>query len=156
MPMSAPPHASSTRGKEDDAMAPASSQPLHGSAWSTIHPTQTAISPLTSDSQVHLSRRHGNTALDPDRPLNDMQDKGAGPAPVRSVSTPRADKDLARRRRVYRRKMRGGSECRLGRLADRLCADLARDAWQGLQITSETAGLSRRDFLRSDIAAEQS
>ena len=85
-----------------------------------------------------------------------MQDKGAGPAPVRSVSTPRDLKDLAAKARVYRRKMRGGSECRLGRLADRLCAGLARDAWQDLQIAAETAGTSHRDFLRGDLIAEQS
>lgn len=90
----------------------------------------------------------------PDRSTNDRQDKDAGPAPFRSVSTPRGRKHLASRTRVYGRKAAVLTERRLDQLADLLCADLARDAWQADQVTLETAGVSARALRRHDTLAE--
>lgn len=101
MPMSAPPHASTPRGKEDDAMIPdhPSRSTVRVGARSIRRRRQSPHSPRTRTSTI--STRHGNTALDPVRPLDDRQDKAAAPAAVRSVSTPRYLKELRRTGAVH-------------------------------------------------------
>ena len=109
-----------------------------------LHPTN-AAHPVSPKLSGQLSQQTQQTSY--------RQDKAAAPAAVRSVSTPRGPNDLRKKQRVYRRAIAIPPESTQGRLADTLCAELWREAWQRSGWMEESAGIAHRS--RTEAADDE-